>query len=325
MKIYTKGKSIVLVFLISIMLCGFKSSLIVKYHPPATPVSSFFTEQEYNKLFPLRDKFYSYSSFNQAIKELGQIEVKVERRSVSIYKLTRTDKKTGKSVIIRQDDEWNEDWAKKSPYNSYIIKYGNFCDEKDLITNKKELAAFFANAAHETRHGQDGKYNDGLMYTHELNTSLPYISENDVYPPVKGKYYYGRGPLQLSYNGNYGYASACIFGDKQILLNNPDLVSTNAVIAFKAAIYFWMTPQIKPSAHDVMVGNWKPTADDKLKGRSPGFGMTINIINGAIECNHGDSVNGMNDRIGFYQYFLKKLGVNDNNSACSCGKMQPYL
>ena len=59
--------------------------------------------------------------------------------------------------------------------------------------NKKELAAFFAHIAHETRHGENSKYNDGLMLIHELNTNLPYIADNDEYPPVPGKKYYGRG------------------------------------------------------------------------------------------------------------------------------------
>ena len=256
---------------------------------------------------------------------MNMISVKIVKRAVSVYQLTRTDKSTGKSVIVRQDEDWNEDWAKKKPDSSYVIDYGNFCSEKDLQTNKKELAAFFANIAHETRHGENGKYDDGLMYIHESNTSLSYTAENDNYPPVPGKKYYGRGPLQLSYNGNYGYASDCIFGDKRVLLNNPELVETDPVIAFKVAIYFWMTPQTyKPSAHDVMVGKWQPNAGNRAKGRFPGFGMTINIINGAVECNHSESMFSMNDRIGFYQHFLQKLGVSDANCACSCGKMQPY-
>lgn len=273
----------------------------------------------------MRDKFYTYAAFVKAVQQLGQIKLKVEKRSVSIYKLTRTDKKTGIAKVIRQDDEWEENWAKAKPYSVVEIDYGNFCSEKDLITNKKELAAFLAHISHETRHGENGKYNDGLMYTHELNTTLPYISDNDTYPPVKGKLYYGRGPLQLSYNGNYGYASDCIFGDKTILLNNPDLITTDAVVAFETAIYFWMTPQTyKPSAHNVMADNWKPNADDVARGRTPGFGMTINIVNGAEECNKGEAVFAMTDRAGYYQYFLKKLGVSDNNCQCSCGKMQPY-
>ncbi|MGN6638185.1 MAG: chitinase [Mucilaginibacter sp.] len=289
------------------------------------PVSSFLSEKQFDDLFPMRDKFYTYAAFIKAINTLGEIKVKVVKRAVSVYQITRTDKKTGKSVIVRQDEDWNEDWAKKKPDSSYTVDYGNFCSEKDLLTDKKELAAFFANIAHETRHGENGKYNDGLMFIHENNTSLPYVADNDTYPAVAGKKYYGRGPLQLSYNGNYGYASDCIFGDKHILLNNPELLETDPVVAFEAAIYFWMTPQTyKPSAHDVMIGKWQPNANDKAKNRKPGFGMTINIINGAVECGQGDNIFSMNDRIGFYQYFLQKLGASDSNCACSCGNMASY-
>jgi predicted chitinase len=290
-----------------------------------TTLANILSENQFNALFPMRNKFYSYAAFIKAVKEMNFVKVKVVRRAVSVYQFTRTDKSTGKSVIVRQDEDWNEDWAKRKPDSAYVIDYGNFCAEKDLQTNKKELAAFFANIAHETRHGQDGQYNDGLMFIHENNTSLTYTADNDAYPAVKGKKYYGRGPMQLSYNGNYGYASDCIFGDKNILLNNPELVETDPVIAFKTAIYFWMTPQtLKPSAHDVMTGKWQPNAADKAAGRVPGFGMTINIINGQVECNKGENMYSMNDRIGFYQYFLKKLGASDPNCACSCGKMKAY-
>jgi hypothetical protein len=86
-----------------------------------------------------------------------------------------------------------------------------------------------------------------------------------------------------------------------------------------------MTPQtLKPSAHDVMTGKWQPNAADKAAGRTPGFGMTINIVNGQVECDKGENMYSMNDRIGFYHYFLKKLEVSDPNCACSCGKMKPY-
>jgi predicted chitinase len=318
-----------LILLSSVLLlslkCGSTGSKPIAADAPQTTLTNILSEKQFNELFPLRDKFYTYAAFIKAAKELGMVKVKVVRRATSVYQFTRTDKSTGKSTIVRQDEDWNEDWAKKKPDSTYIIDYGNFCVEKDPQTNKKELAAFFANIAHETRHGENGKYNDGLMFTHENNTSLPYIAENDTYPPVAGKKYYGRGPMQLSYNGNYGYASDCIFGDKKVLLNKPELVETDPVVAFKTAIYFWMTPQThKPSAHDVMTGKWQPNAVDKAAGRTPGFGMTINIVNGQIECNQGENLYSMNDRIGFYQYFLKKLGASDPNCACSCGKMKPY-
>ncbi len=286
---------------------------------------NLITEKQFNDLFPQRAQFYTYQAFIKAIKELGLIKVKISRRAVSVYQFIRTDKGTGKATIVRQDADWNEAWAKVKPDSTYTIDYGNFCTEGDVATNKKELAAFFAQVAHETRHGMNGTYTDGLMLTHESDTSLSYIAENDEYPPVHGKKYYGRGPMQLSYNGNYGYASDCIFGDHKILLNNPDLVTTDPVVAFKAAIYFWMTPQThKPSAHDVMIGKWKANAADKAANRIPGFGMVIDIINGAVECNQGDNFPNMMDRIAFYQHFLTKLGASDPNCVCSCGKMRAY-
>jgi predicted chitinase len=287
--------------------------------------TSLITERQFNELFPQRDKFYTYQSFVKAVQQLGNIKVKVTRRAVSVYQIVRTDKATGKASVVRQDVDWNEDWAKEKPDSSFTVDYSKFCNEKDVQTNKKELAAFFANIAHETRGGVDDTFADGLMYIREKNTTLAYVAENDEYPPVPGKKYYGRGPVQLSYNGNYGYAGDCILGDDKILLNNPNLVETDAVLAFKTAIYFWMTPQThKPSAHDVMIGVWQPGASDKAKGRAPGFGMTINIINGEVECNKGEDSYSMKDRMKFYQHFLNKLGVTDTTN-CSCSKMQPYL
>jgi predicted chitinase len=291
----------------------------------AATAASLITEKQFNELFPQRNKFYTYSSFIKAIKELGNTRIKVIRRATSVYQITRTDNTTGKATVVRQDVDWNEDWAKEKPDSSFVVDFGKFCSEKDASTNKKELAAFFANIAHETRGGVDDTFTDGLMYVHEKNTSLPYVAENDEYPPVPGKKYYGRGPVQLSYNGNYGYAGDCILGDDKILLNNPDLIETDPVLAFKTAIYFWMMPQThKPSAHDVMVGVWQPKASDTAKGRAPGFGMTINIINGEVECNKGENNYSMKDRMKFYQHFLGKLGAQDTTN-CSCGKMQPYL
>lgn len=288
-------------------------------------VSSFLSEQQFNTLFPMHDKFYSYKSFIKAVEQLGNIKIKVTRRAASVYQIVRTDKTTGKSTIVRQDEEWNEAWAKAKPDSAYYVDYGDFCSSANIPDDKKELAAFFAQIAHETRHGEDGKYNDGLMFIHENDTTNAYISDNDEYPPVKGQKYYGRGPIQLSYNGNYGYASMCILGDKNILLKNPSLIQNDPVVAFETAIYFWMTPiTFKPSAHDVMTGKWQPNAADKAANRVPGFGMTINIVNGQIECGKGDNMSAMNDRIGFYKHFLQMLGVSDPNCACSCGNMQPY-
>ncbi|MDB5287401.1 MAG: hypothetical protein JWR05_2350 [Mucilaginibacter sp.] len=334
MKLIMSSAKLAIIGLCTISLLSFNcqgTSNNNKNKPAATkaaPKPSFaklLSKQQFNDLFPQRNKFYTYEAFIKAVNELANINVKVTRRALSVYQLIRTDKRTGKATIVRQDVDWNEAWAKVKPDSSYVIDYANFCTEKDAATNKRELAAFFAHIAHETRHGMNGEYKDGLMLLHEDNTTLNYFGDSDEYPPFKGQKYYGRGPMQISYNGNYGYASDCIFGDEKVLLNNPGLVETDPVVAFKTAVYFWMTPQTnKPSAHDVMIGKWQPSVADKAKGRVPGFGMTINIVNGELECNKGDNIYSMKDRIGFYQFFLTKLGATDQNCACSCGKMEPY-
>ncbi|WP_165953196.1 chitinase [Pedobacter changchengzhani] len=286
---------------------------------------NIISEKAFNELFPLRDKFYTYSAFINAVNAMANLKIKIEMRGDWIYKITRTDKRNNNPIVVRQDQDWETIWAKEKPYKYIDVDYADFCNAKDLKTNRKELAAVFAHVAHETRNGIDKKFNDGLMLIDELAPTSAYISPNVIYPAADGKKYYGRGPIQLSYNGNYGFASDCIFGDERVLLNNPDLVSNNAILAFETAIYFWMTPQsAKPSAHDVMVGNWQPTQEEQSKGFKPGFGMTINIVNGYAECNKSENQKAMQDRIGFYQYFLNKFNISDANCACSCGAMQPY-
>jgi chitinase len=47
------------------------------------------------------------------------------------------------------------------------------------------------------------------------------------------------------------------------LLENPDLVHTDAYTVFTSALWFYMTPQSpKPSIHDVMTGFMIPTDAD---------------------------------------------------------------
>lgn len=283
------------------------------------------SEKDFNSCFPIRNRFYTYSAFSKAVLEMSFIKIKIEKRGDWIYKITRTDKRTNKAITVRQDKDWDEAWAKAKPYTILNVDYGSFCADKNPTINKKELAALFAHMAHETRNGTNNKFNDGLMLIAETDKNATYITANLIYPATAGKKYYGRGPLQLSYNGNYGFASDCIYGNKNTLLNNPDLVSSDSVIAFETAIYFWMTPQsLKPSAHDVIIGKWIPTISEAQKNYKSGFGLTINIINGKLECNQGDGNTAMNDRIGFYQYFLKKFNINDANCACSCGQMAPF-
>ena len=121
-------------------------------------------------------------------------------------------------------------------------------------------------------------------------------------------------------NYNYGQAGKAIGAD---LINNPDLVATDPTILFKTAIWFWMTPQAnKPSNHDVIIGNWRPSAADTSAGRVPGYGVITNIINGGLECGHG-SDNRVADRIGFYKRYCDILGVSYGNNL-DCYSQKPF-
>jgi hypothetical protein len=91
-------------------------------------------------------------------------------------------------------------------------------------------------------------------------------------------------------NFNYGKCGKAIGVD---ILNNPGLVSQDAVVAWKAALWFWTTAQApRPSADAVMSGTWTPSQADVAAGRRPGFGQTINIVNGVIECGPSASAIG---------------------------------
>lgn len=85
-----------------------------------------------------------------------------------------------------------------------------------------------------------------------------------------------------------------------------------------------MTPQSpKPSCHDVMTGNWQPSAADTSAGRLQGFGMTTNIINGGLECNMPTNAK-VTDRVEFYKRYAGILNVAVDENSLYCDQMQSY-
>ena len=108
------------------------------------------------------------------------------------------------------------------------------------------------------------------------------------------------------------------------LLRDPDLVASDGLLSFMTAFWFWMTPQPpKPSCHDVITGNWIPTAGDIAVGRLPGFGLTTNIINGGLECGGPGPDARVESRIGFYKRYCDLLGVSYGDKL-DCYNMSPY-
>jgi len=216
-------------------------------------------------------------------------------------------------------------------YDNFLIAarlYPNFGNVGSIQTRSREIAAFLAQTSQETSGWWAGQpYKWGYCFPEEVGCESgcsQYCSQgNTEYPCKPGQSYHGRGPMQLSWNYNYGQVSEALYGDKNILLNNPDLVISDGITAYQTAFWFWMTAQSpKPSCHDVMVGNWEPSDSDSGKGREPGFGMTTNIINGGLECNK-PTPQKVENRVNYYLTYIEELQTTAGN-ALYCNDMQNY-
>jgi hypothetical protein len=71
-----------------------------------------------------------------------------------------------------------------------------------------------------------------------------------------------------------------------------------------------------------MLGLWQPTPADASTGRARGFGMTVNIINGGLECGIPTDAR-VGDRIAFYRHFVEALGTSEGENV-ECSGMAPY-
>nr|ACJ61920.1 chitinase [Zea mays subsp. parviglumis]ACJ61924.1 chitinase [Zea mays subsp. parviglumis] len=166
----------------------------------------------------------------------------------------------------------------RSAFLSAVNAYPGFAHGGTEVEGKREIAAFFAHVTHET-----GRF----CYISEINKSNAYCdASNRQWPCAAGQKYYGRGPLQISWNYNYGPAGRDIGFNG---LADPNRVAQDAVIAFKTALWFWMN-----NVHRVM---------------PQGFGATIRAINGALECN-GNNPAQMNARVGYYKQYCQQLRVD---------------
>lgn len=207
--------------------------------------------------------------------------------------------------------------------------YPEFGGVGSLDERRREVAAFLGNAAHETTGGwptaPGGPEAWGLYFIEEVGCEDGACTQycdatNTRYPCQPGKTYHGRGPIQLSWNFNYG-ALGEVLGLG--LLEDPDQVTRDGAIAFTTALWFWMTTQPpKPSAHDALLGRWSPSDSDTAAGRRPGFGMTVNIINGGLECGIPTD-DRVRDRIRFFRRFVALLGTTEGENL-ECADMRSY-
>ncbi|GAB7042766.1 MULTISPECIES: glycoside hydrolase family 19 protein [Catenuloplanes] len=209
---------------------------------------------------------------------------------------------TNPSGFVVSEAQFNQMFPARNQFYTYaglvqaLSAYPAFAGTGSDTVRKQEAAAFLANINHET---------GGLVHIVEQNTAnYPhYCDPAQPYGcPAGQAAYYGRGPIQLSWNFNYKAAGDALGID---LLRNPNLVQNDAAVAWKTGIWYWMT-QTGPgtvTGHNAMVN-----------GR--GFGESIRSINGAIECNGGNPAQ-VQSRVAAYQKFAGILGVTPGaNLSC---------
>lgn len=271
---------------------------------------------EWNDIFPNRNVLYSYSNFVTAVDELSDFAVTYESQG-SATKVTVNKKSGGSHSFVITTSSWS------GP--AVTVDFQDFCNTGDNFNDKRELSAFFANISQETTGGWKpigsglyGAYEEwGLVAIQENNTPCGYSTFTGDYPAVSGKCYYGRGPIQISWNYNYGRFSDFLYGDTR-LLTNPDEVHQNGVTAFKSAIWFWMTPQCpKPSCHQVMQETFDESAGTYVQPKmsKKGFLHTVNIINGGVECRSTTNAVKVQRRADLYGAYMEMLGFTSSEIA----------
>ena len=207
--------------------------------------------------------------------------------------------------------------------------YPLFASTGDLEIRRREVAAFLGQISQETSGWWAGQpYAWGGCFVEEVNCAASgcqqYSDNSNVnYPPSAGRSYHGRGPMQISWNYNYGALSEALYGDKSILLDDPDLILSDPVLAWRSALWFWMTPQDpKPSCHDVMTGQAEECTVQGFN-RYNGYGHTTNIINGGLEC----TIPTPQKVVNRVEYFLRYCSLLSTTPGeyLYCDSMKNYL
>lgn len=199
------------------------------------------------------------------------------------------------SGFVVSEAQFNQMFPNRNSFYTYnglkaaLSAYPAFANTGSDTVKRQEAAAFLANVGHET---------GGLVHIVEQNTAnYPHYCDwgRPYGCPAGQAAYYGRGPIQLSWNYNYKAAGDALGID---LLGNPWLVQNDSAVAWKTALWYWNT-QTGPgtmTGHNAIVNG-------------AGFGETIRSINGSIECNGGNP-GQVQSRVDSYQRFTQILGTS---------------
>ncbi|MBY8217843.1 chitinase [Vibrio fluvialis] len=226
---------------------------------------------------------------------------------------------------------------------------GDYTDGRDAdAICKKSIVTAFAHFSQETGgHIAKDNVSDNPLALEEWQQALVHVREmgwsegqegyttgcgqndwqNARWPCAAGQGYFGRGAKQLSYHFNYGAFSEAMFdGDATVLLNNPGLVA-DSWLNLASAIWFFLTPQApKPAMLHVIDRTWVPSQREIDAGIGYGFGTTINVINGGIECGEqnkdkGQPVNRIRYWEGLAEHYQIPQQPDEKNT---CWQQTPY-
>ncbi|MFB7928467.1 glycoside hydrolase family 19 protein [Streptomyces sp. NPDC056039] len=202
---------------------------------------------------------------------------------------------TPNARFVVTEAQFNQMFPNRNSFYTYsgltaaLSAYPGFANTGSDTVKKQEAAAFLANVSHETGGLVHVVEQNQANYPHYCDWSRPYGC------PAGQAAYYGRGPIQLSWNFNYKAAGDALGID---LLGNPWLVQNDSAVAWKTALWYWNT-QTGPGSmtpHNAMVNG-------------AGFGQTIRSINGSLECD-GKNPAQVQSRVNNYQRFTQILGTS---------------
>jgi len=190
-------------------------------------------------------------------------------------------------------------------------KYGMKFDDSDA--SKVEAAAFIANVGHETNGLHDLEEIDKSDYCDPCKSGCP--CQCDSCKCASEQEYFGRGPLQLSWNYNYHYFQI----DKRNpvsadLVAQPSELLANPARGWESAMWFWNAPRAGFAATD-------KTISQILAGDASNFGETIKRINGE-ECKEWQDGKGW-DRVQRFKDLLEKLAVPIPHDVASWSAEKP--
>jgi predicted chitinase len=200
----------------------------------------------------------------------------------------------GDNGFAVSDKQFGRMFPHRDPFYTYagltasLAAYPAFAKTGDETVRKQEVAAFLANVSHETGGLAEVVEQNTANYAHYCDASKPYGC------PAGPAAYYGRGPIQLSWNFNYKAAGDALGLD---LLHDPTMVQKDPAVAWKTGLWYWDTQrgQGTSTAHDAMAGG-------------QGFGATIRSINGDLECD-GKNPAQVRSRVAEYRRLTKILDV----------------